>query len=377
MLFISKEYAAHFVAEGSRVAYASDALLCQVATLHYLGSNGSPLSKTAIAKELGLSQMQVARLLEEAHRRNFISIAIEPVRRDLDARAQEILHLNKVISVPFEPDYEKQKPLLGKAAAAFFDDLLDRRGSLKVCVGSGSTIHEFISALPVRTRKVVFCPLALITRTAEGELYDSPFLTIHARWKSPSGSRAISCALPPLPHKMDSAKKFTRLLLSMNEELVRVLEESAKSSVVFMNVRAFDEEQAVLDAYERVGISRELLAQAGAVGDVGFSIFDRQGTDLSRKLFEEEKMIQNPHCHPFLPALSLGRIREIARVEDSEVVLVAGGKHKIEAIQAAVESGMVTTLISDSWSVEELIARSVSRASPPAGKKRLRVLRGK
>jgi DNA-binding transcriptional regulator LsrR (DeoR family) len=91
------------------------------------------------------------------------------------------------------------------------------------------------------------------------------------------------------------------------------------------------------NAFNRTELAH--MKRLGAVGDICVHFFDRDGRDVGGPL--NERVI----------GMSLDQLRKVPRV-----VAVAGTVEKVEAIRGALEGKLVTTLITDRFAAEELLA---------------------
>jgi DNA-binding transcriptional regulator LsrR (DeoR family) len=91
------------------------------------------------------------------------------------------------------------------------------------------------------------------------------------------------------------------------------------------------------NAFNRSELSH--LKRLGAVGDICVHFFDRAGNDVAGPLNDR------------VVGLSLDQLRKVPRV-----IAVAGTLDKVEAIRGALEGKLATTLITDRFTAERLVA---------------------
>src|SRR6185295_14048214 len=92
--------------------------------------------------------------------------------------------------------------------------------------------------------------------------------------------------------------------------------------------------------FTRFGVQRSWLRTQGIVGEMGWQFFDANGAALQGE--------------EYCVGLTISDYRSIARDRDRDVVLV-GGHKKTPAIRAALKGNLVSILITDQQTAEDLI----------------------
>jgi DNA-binding transcriptional regulator LsrR (DeoR family) len=106
---------------------------------------------------------------------------------------------------------------------------------------------------------------------------------------------------------------------------------------VYVGIGAIDTNPVLNDGHSLPPGTLESLARAGAVGDIALRFFDAEGAPVQSALDERILGITTEQLH-----------------RAPRVVAVAGGPGKVEAIHAALKSGIVDVLITDQDTAEEL-----------------------
>ena len=304
-------------------------MLGRVASLHY--THG--LTHQKIADLLGLSRVQVTRLLARAVREGIVEIRVhsdESIFPDLQMALTEKFGLKQAwVSPAFEND-AKSMESLGAVAAQCLVSLLKPKDV--VAVGLSVTLEHMIPHLPKMQSGVTFVP-ALGSR--------------------PGGALSVN------PHEIASelAEKLGGLTRPLPAPFVRVSEESADMMRREPDVAATLDlaRQASVGLYGLGGTQKgsgpligaiapsgelENLTKKGAVGDISGVYFDTEGHYVPSSI--EKRII----------GLSLDEILAIPTR-----MIVAGGEKKLDAIAAASKSGIVTILVTDQRTAERLLDR--------------------
>lgn len=291
-------------------------------------------SKSDIAVELGLSRFQVARLLELARQRGIVRIEIaEPpqLHVELAGRLAERYGLRGAVVVrPLDGSDESRRAQLGQACAELLTRTL--RASDVLGISWGRTLHAMVGHLTklppctvvqmvgsVPTLELNVNSMELVRRVADcagGRVYP---LHVPLLVDTPE----IAAALRLDPHVSKTVAMFDRLTIAV----VGIGAWRAGGSTV------------------RAALPTELAAKldaAGGAADVCSAVFDAGGHELP-DMGQQGRFI----------AISPAQLRAVP-----EVVGVAGGAAKAEAILAVLRSGLLHRLITDEEAARFLLAES-------------------
>lgn len=291
------------------------------------------VSKSDIAAELGLSRFKVSRMLETALRTGIVRITIAaPSEIDLELSAQlaTAFGIRQALVVRVAEDTEDFVRIqLGRAAAALLAGSLDA-GDI-VGVSWGRTLHAMIGAIDDLPR----CDVVQIVGGVPADLTISA-LELVRQVAERGGGRAYPLHVPML---LDSPVAAEAL---RNEQHVRktfAMFDRLTHAVV--GIGAWRAEGFALhpalprDVIERAGA-------AGAVADVCMTLLDQDGA-----------VVDLPELGSRIIAIDLECLRRVP-----DVIAVAGGAGKAEAIAAALRSGVIHRLVTDEVSARQLMAMS-------------------
>ena len=293
------------------------------------------LSHKEIAANLGISRFQVARLLRAALDAGYVSVSIlEPDRwhSDLEVQMEERLGLNAVLVVDGEDvgESELQSRVADAAGRFLLEQELD--GAV-IGISLGETVQRLVAQLPVRI-------------PAKAEVVQ----LIGGRGRVASEMSSITLAIdlarrfgtePHLlfaPALVDSAQ---RQVLLAHDDLRTTFDKFTQLDIAVLGIGSLTEPAASRLRYGGViddALHGELLRR-GAVADVLSYVLTDDGEILSSGL--EDRTI----------SIGLDDLRRTPRR-----IGVAGGWRKSRAVRAAIASGLVNILVTDSQIATAILA---------------------
>jgi len=304
-------------------------VLGRVASLHY--THG--LTHQKIADLLGLSRVQVTRLLAKAVREGIVEIRVhsdESIFPDLQIALAEKFGLKQVWVSPGFDDVEKNMESLGAVAAQCLISLLKPKDV--VAVGLSVTLEHMIPHLPKIQSGAVFVP-ALGSRPGGAVSVNPHEIASELADKLGGFTRHL-----PAPFVM--ASKESADMMRREPDVSATLELARQASMGLYGLGGTQQGSGPL--IEAIAPSGELekLTKKGAVGDISGIYFDSEGKYVPSSI--EKRII----------GLSLEEILAIP-----SRLIVAGGEKKLDAIAAASKSGIVTDLVTDQRTAESLLDR--------------------
>jgi len=304
-------------------------VLGRVASLHY--THG--LTHQKIADLLGLSRVQVTRLLAKAVREGIVEIRVhsdESIFPDLQIALAEKFGLKQVWVSPGFDDEEKNMESLGAVAAQCLISLLKPKDV--VAVGLSVTLEHMIPHLPKIQSGAVFVP-ALGSRPGGAVSVNPHEIASELADKLGGFTRHL-----PAPFVM--ASKESADMMRREPDVSATLELARQASMGLYGLGGTQQGSGPL--IEAIAPSGELekLTKKGAVGDISGIYFDSEGKYVPSSI--EKRII----------GLSLEEILAIP-----SRLIVAGGEKKLDAIAAASKSGIVTDLVTDQQTAESLLDR--------------------
>jgi DNA-binding transcriptional regulator LsrR (DeoR family) len=287
-------------------------------------------TKSQIADELGISRFKVARILDTALRDGIvrIEIAIPPeVDLELGRQLEERFGLRQAIVVSTEDEPEAMRRQLGRACASLLAQRLTDADLLGV--SWGLTLHalaDVVHSLPragvlqmvgsIPTADLNVNSLELLRRL--GQSTGGPTYPLHVPMILDSVETAA--ALRSVGHVASTLARFPDITCA----LVGIgVWRPGGSSV-------------------RGALSRSLvekLDRAGAVADVCSTVLDRDGRVVGGETVAARCI-----------AITTDQLRAIP-----DVIALAGGADKIDAIRATARAGLIHRLITDTGAAQALL----------------------
>lgn len=302
-------------------------MLGRVASLHY--THG--LTHQKIADLLGLSRVQVTRLLAKAREEGIVEIRVhsdESIFPDTQIALSRKFKLSQVWIAPSFSDPVETQRAIGAIGAEYL------RGVLKpgdtVAVGLSSTLDQIVPHLRGFEMDVLFVPALGSRPYGYGSVNPHEVASDLA---DTVGGRTRHLPAPFLMSTADAA----RIILE-EPEIKETLDLARQANIGLYGLGGVEPGTGIL--VDKLGSSGELqsLLKQGAVGDMSGAYFDKDGKSIPSSA--EDRIIGL-------------RLNELLSIPNR--VALAGGKKKVRAIAAAAKAGIITTLITDLETAKELL----------------------
>jgi DNA-binding transcriptional regulator LsrR (DeoR family) len=289
--------------------------------------------KNEIAEELGISRFKVARLLDEAKASGIVRIYVDmPADIDLPlgerlAAAYGIARAIVVRAVDTAPDATAS--LIGSAGAEYLASIVSADDVLGISWGTSlTTVVDAVSTLaPADVVQMVGG-----VRAAE---MDVSGVELVRRLARKTGGKAYPLHAPLLVRTASMAAE-----LRDDPSLADAIDRFGRLSVALVGIGSWRPPKSSLYG-EFTGAERAALIADGAAADLCTLVFDADG-----------KAVESPALDRTI-GVSAEELRSVP-----EVIAVAGGDEKVDAIAAVLRSEIVTTLVTDSRTAEDLLARA-------------------
>lgn len=294
--------------------------LAQVVERYYRGGE----TKSSIAKDLGLSRFKVARLIDEAIARGLVRIEVSMPESPLDLALSESLRkrygLRQAVVLAAQdmpPDFRRQE--LGAVASSVLAETVDEDSI--VGISWGRTLDKMAAALP----PLPGCTVVQIIGAVTGAGISLNSHDVVRRVAGRSGGAVYAFHAPLIAPDTPTARSLRR-----DPEVARSLEQFERLTCAVVAIGSWDPMDSMM-ARSFEPEMRERISRLGVVADIGASLIDRDGRSVKTPV-DERRL-----------AISGAQLRAVP-----EVIAVAGGVEKTEAIRAALLGGWVNTLITDS-----------------------------
>ncbi len=302
--------------------------MTRIAWLHYMEG----LTQRDIAESLHMSQPKVARLLDKAHKKGIVRVSIESPLANclgLESRLREVFSLSDVLVVP-AGGRDDLFTSLGRAGAWYLERVL--KDDDLVGIAWGRTLKQVAHSLKnvrVRGIKVV---------TLVGGLTASASLNPYTIGEKLASIFTGECYYLYAPAVVESEE--TRDFYLSERINRKTLELARRAAWSVVGIGPVD---VVHSVYALTGFlgheDLEDLRKKGAVGDIVGQYYDKEGKVLDIPL------------HRRTVAVSLSDIRSMRNV-----IAVAGGKEKVEAIRGALRGGFINILVTDEDTAQSVLS---------------------
>lgn len=292
-----------------------ESLIFKVAWFYYIEN----MTQQQISEQLNISRMKIVKYLERARTEGMVHFKI---RTDGEKR----INIERELIAQFGLKDAYVIPTTGlninesiaKAAAQYVETSITP--NCYINVGYGDTISRLVSNLVFSLDK----PISLVTLSGGVSYYTS----------SMSGSNKIYLIPSPL---LVSSKEMAQAILE--ERSVKEIQSMTKLAyMTIVGIGAVNESATIFKDNKISKTELTLLKMSGAVGDILSQFYDKDGNILNFEL------------HDRLVSTKLDTLKNM-----QNVIGVAGGESKVEAIHGALMGGYLDVLITDECTAESLV----------------------
>ena len=308
-------------------------LVVRVARMYYEWD----IKQSAIAKQLGLSQPTVSRLLQQARSEGVIRISVnvpQGVYTELEEQLVKQYRLRDAIVVDCSGESDERfiERQIGAAAAYYLESAL--RPNEVVGISSWSaTLLALVDAMHPTPRKGDVRVVQILGGVG------SPSAEAHAgrltsRLADLLGGAAVFL---PAPGIVGSAAAMEAI--TADHYVRNALDLFDQVTTALVGIGAIEPSKLLADSGNRFSMAElEELRIQGAVGDVLLRFFDAHGAPVNTPLNQR--------------VISM-RLEQLRRVDRS--IGVAGGERKFDAILGAIRGGWVNVLVTDHLTARRLL----------------------
>ena len=287
-----------------------------------------------IAKSFGISRSQVSRYLKKAKEQNIVQVrVVSPGERtgDTEAALKKLFGgLREAIVVPvFNLGPEPLRKTVARACAHYLEGIL--RPGLRVCVGSGRTLHEVFGWLhPTRIPNV---SMVQAMGNVGHEAMDIDFNQMARAAANAFGAKVYLINAPAILG-LGSVSELRAANPSINE----ALEMAHNADIYLFGIGSLTSDLI----FTRGGIfslrDLEQLRQAGSIGDICARFFDINGAEIPSSFADR------------IVGITLDDLRANALT-----IAVAGGADKVLPLLGALHGGFIKVLVTDEQTAEAIL----------------------
>lgn len=303
---------------------ARASLMLQAAEMYFLEDS----SRAAIGEALGISRFRVARLLKEARETGLVNITmmrpdgLDPERAK---KLKSVWGLDRAIVVPWSPESDLLQ-VLAEAAASYFVEHVEQSDIVGLPSGrTASRVARLIRALPN-------CTIVQIAGVAAAaSLWESPTETIR-RFTQLTAGASYPIFAPIVLSSLQAAESLRRepgiqdaysFFPKLTKAMVAIAPWRPGESMIHDSVSPEDQ---------------KFVASFNPATEVLANILDADGNQIVTE-FSDRSL-----------AIPLTVLRNVP-----DVIAVAGGDSRHEAVLAAVKAKFINTLVTDSRTAQFIL----------------------
>ena len=291
------------------------------------------LTQNEIADKLGIGRVTVVRNINEAIKQREVKIWIEGEVAEcfeLEAELKRAFHLKDAVVVPEPTLPENVTKSIGVAAGMYVSDTL--ADNMSVGVGWGATLYESLQTLAPRELENV-----QVISLLGGIVQARKFNPAEFAWQF-ARMVGADCYLLQAPAVVDSPD--TREALIERCGLRDVLRRAERLDIALLSVGNMAPSSTAFRFNMVTDEERAGLMRMGAVGDLLFNFYDRDG-----------KLVDHP-VNGRVMSIPLGQLRDVPTR-----VIASGGNEKVECLLGAIKLIDCNVLITNEATARELLLR--------------------
>lgn len=282
------------------------------------------MSQNDIARELELDPSTISRYLKRARDEGIVQVEIVAPRRlnlELGVELAQALGLGRVVVAEDKGDESGAINAVAAVGAQFVSGQL--RQGMRVGMGWGETLALIVQALEPGVVSELH-----VTQLAGGMAQGRPGIQGHELIRQLvelyPHSRATYLHAPSI---VDS--RIIRDAFLVDRSIQAALALAAQSDIALVGIGDMHPNATLFDASQILAADREALLAEGAVGSMNARFYNAQGQPVG-------------HLDQRTVALEWAQLRTIP-----QVIAIAAGLQKAEAILGACRSGSINVLITD------------------------------
>lgn len=285
------------------------------------------MTQQNIATKLGISRMKVIKLLDSARAQGIIQFNIKAGSSSLiesERMLCEKYGISDVVVAPDAPNPERRNSTIAKAAAMHIGRMLPDDATVNI--GYGDTPLRVLNYLASAADN----PIAFVTLTG-GVNYYLPA----------NHGRVFNAKLYITPAPLIASTEDLAQALRNEPSILEVSRMSSFANITVVGIGGMDESATIINAGILSNSDYRYLHMKGAVGDILCHFFDKDGNNVSPDI--ERRLISTP----------IDKLKE-----QDNVIGVAAGEEKVQAIDVALKQHIINGLVTDESTATMLLAEN-------------------
>ncbi|MBU7037379.1 MAG: caspase family protein [Theionarchaea archaeon] len=230
-------------------------------------------------------------------------------------------------------------------AARYLDQQL--KNCFKISISCGRTLYNTISQMnKSELHNIDVFPLnAFLSDIAQP--IDANMLTDPLRIKI-TGDNILAHRLPNLDPTVFEPEIRGKVIDAARKEASKTFELAKRSDIFLLGIGQPTTTSAnVAYVLDKANLTPDKLKEMDVVGEINFHLYNKDGQFLMKdSLSEDQREYLGQYYDQFF-AFSAEDLKEVAERPGVNLIAIAGGKEKKEAILGAIRGGLVRTLITD------------------------------
>ena len=316
-------------------------LIARVAQMYHVEG----MRQADIAKIMHMSQATVSRMLRRAEQENIVRTTVIPppgTFADLETALRERYGLTEAIVIDCSEDRDGAiMARIGEAAAHFLEVTLQQDEIIGVSSWSQTILRMVDNIHPLKGAKARHVVQIL------GGMGDSS-VQIHATELTAKLAKLTGGEARLLLVRGITSSREAKLVMLADPVVRETMDLFARLSLAIVGIGAVQPSE-LLARSGNVFSSREIamLNDAGAVGEISYRFYDKNGKPVETPL--NERVI----------GISLEDLKRASRV-----MALAGGQSKTEAIGGALKLGIIDVLVTDKFTAARLTSVTTIAVTP-------------
>jgi DNA-binding transcriptional regulator LsrR (DeoR family) len=291
------------------------------------------LTQGAIADHLGVTRLKVNRALGEAMRNGVVRVSIQSPYApclDLEAELKQRFGLKNASVAPQPSDDANVQPLIGAELGRYLSILLNGSAIRLIGVGWGNTLNYAVRTITPTPRDNLET-ISLMGGLAKGSEINS--FEIVTRLADLYAAERTYLTAP-----LYASTEESRDTIRVQEVFQDVLTKMRKADAIMMGAGDMTDRSLLVRDGLPKGVSASDLVAAGAVGDMLGYFIDENG-----------ELIDHPIARQVI-GISPFELKDIPNV-----ILAAGGQHKVKVMKAALSTGILDVLVTDQRTAQSIL----------------------
>lgn len=282
------------------------------------------MTQQGIADLLSISRIRVLKLLENARQTGIIQFKLREnpsFHIELEKELKETYALNDVFVVPNAPSEERKNANVAKAAALYINDRL--KGDDHINVGYGDTSKHLLNNLATMAER----PISCISLTG-GVSYYLPDTRPHV----------FNANLHLIPAPLMASSLEMAKAIRQEESVNEIFRMAPLAQMTVIGIGGISEKSTIFTTGTLSKNDMLFLKMQGAVGDILSHFLDADGNLVESGI--EDRLISTP----------LESLKQL-----KNVIGVASGDAKVQAIRAALKGKFLNVLITDARTAKMIL----------------------